>query len=194
VHSRGRMLDRRASAELAERLAGAVKCGVASNGRIEVTAIDETSGRLPAPRSTAPAASRMTSWPAPRSGYNRSRFSKTLTAVPRARIRHNYNAPPVAKSHFLLVFVPGAIAWLTVVGWLTWLYFNPVMDWVGAQNFFVQEVGGTVVWVAWALFLAFGVGAVGMLAERVSGIPPADPTPPGKPTGKHAGWTPPKRS
>src|SRR4051812_45812715 len=74
---------------------------------------------------------------------------------------------------FLLVFVPGAAAWLVVVGWVTWLSFNPIMGWIDAQNFFVQEVGGTVVWVAWALVLAFGLGAVGMLAERVAGIQPA---------------------
>ena len=87
---------------------------------------------------------------------------------------------------FLLVFVPGSGAWLAVVGWLTWRYINPISDWVGGQNFLVQEVVGTILWVVWAVVLGFGAGAVGMVAERVAGIPPA--TGPGQTHGEHAGW------
>ena len=77
---------------------------------------------------------------------------------------------------FLLVFVPGAVAWLTVVGWLTWLYFNPVTDWVGRQNMVLQEILGTVLWVGWAVTLAFGLAGAGALAERAAGLPPVPAT------------------
>ena len=87
---------------------------------------------------------------------------------------------------FLLVFVPGAGAWLAVFGWLTWRYFNPVSDWVGGQNALVQEVLGIVLLLVWAVILGLGAGAVGMVAERVAGIPPA--TGPGQTHGEHAKW------
>ena len=87
---------------------------------------------------------------------------------------------------FLLVFVSGAGAWLAVLGWLTWRYFNPVNDWVGGQNFFAQEVLGTFFLLAWAVVLAFGLGGVGMFAERVAGIRPS--TANGQTHGEHAQW------
>ena len=86
---------------------------------------------------------------------------------------------------FLLVFVPGALAWLAVVGWFTWLYVNPVMGWVGGLNEIAQELVGLVILLAWALALAFGIGGVGMLAERIAGIRPGAA---GQTHGKHAGW------
>jgi hypothetical protein len=93
---------------------------------------------------------------------------------------------------FLLVFASGAGAWLTAIGWLTWLYFNPLTDWVGGQNEAMQEILGTVLWVVWVLLVVFGTAATGILAERVAGIPPSGTTSTGQTTGKHAGWTPPR--
>ena len=87
---------------------------------------------------------------------------------------------------FLLVFVPGAGAWLAVVGWLTWRYFTPINDWVGGQNMIVQEVVGTFLLLVWVIVLAFGVGAAGAVAGAVAGIPPT--TGPGKTHGEHAKW------
>ena len=69
---------------------------------------------------------------------------------------------------FLLVFVSGAGAWLAVLGWLTWRYFNPVNDWVGGQNFFAQEVLGTFFLLAWAGFLI----GVALTAGAFLGIVP----------------------
>jgi hypothetical protein len=94
---------------------------------------------------------------------------------------------------FLGIFVPGGLAWLAVVGWLTWMYVNPVMAWLGGLNAILQEIVGTAVVLVWAVFFAFGLAAVGTLAERVAGLPPSGATP-GQTAGKHAGWKPPKRS
>lgn len=95
---------------------------------------------------------------------------------------------------FLGIFVPGAVAWLTVVGWVVWVYFNPVMDWVGRQHEMLQEIFGLIIWGGAAVIVVVGLAAVALLAERVAGLPPANATGPGQTAGKHSGWTPPKRS
>lgn len=71
---------------------------------------------------------------------------------------------------FLLVFVPGALAWLVVLGWFVWVAFHPVTDWIGDQNEFVQEILGTLVVCVFAVILALGVGAAAHLAEGVAGL------------------------
>ena len=93
---------------------------------------------------------------------------------------------PWRSPAFLLTFVPGACAWLAFVGWLTWLYFHPVTDWVDRHNEFLQELLQIVLLLAWALGLAFGIGAAAVVAERVAGTRP--PAAPGQTHGRHAGW------
>jgi hypothetical protein len=84
------------------------------------------------------------------------------------------------NSLFLLVFAAGALAWLAVVGWVVWLVFHPVTDWIGRQNEFVQEILGTLVVCAFAVIVALGVGGASHVAEGVAGLRPGtEPSPPG---------------
>ncbi len=110
-----------------------------------------------------------------------------------------YDAETLARGRwwnpvFLVIFVPGALAWLAVVGWLTWRFFNPIADWLGGQHAAIQEVVGTLLFLAWAVGLVWGLAGASMLAERVARIPPDGAAATGQTAGKHAGWTPPKRS
>jgi hypothetical protein len=97
------------------------------------------------------------------------------------RLRRHWRNP-----RFLLAFAPCALAWLALTGWLVWLTFNPVTDWIGRQNAFVQEVLGTAAVCVVAVFAAAGVGGAAHLAEGAAGlrprpaeVPPPAPLPPG---------------
>ncbi len=73
---------------------------------------------------------------------------------------------------FVLVFVLGAGVWLTVVGWLTWMYFNPVTDWIGRQHATLQEILGTALGLGWLVVFVWGLAGIATLAERAAGLPP----------------------
>jgi hypothetical protein len=91
------------------------------------------------------------------------------------RLRRYWRTP-----RFLLVFVPGALAWLAVTGWLAWVAFHPVTDWIGGQNEFVQELCGPLAVVAWAAVLSVGLGGIAHFAEGAAGLRPgAEAWPPG---------------
>ena len=98
--------------------------------------------------------------------------------------------PPWGNPVFLLILALLACAWLAVVAWVTWRYFNPVTDWVGRQNEFLQELLGFVILLAWSLFLGLGIGGAAFLAERAVGRRPE--AAPGQTHGRHAGWHRPK--
>jgi hypothetical protein len=87
---------------------------------------------------------------------------------------------------FVLVFLTLSAIWLMVVGFVAWLLFNPVTDWIGRQNEVLQEACSWVAILPWALFLAGGIGAAAHVAERVAGIRPVYE--PGRPCGPHAKW------
>jgi hypothetical protein len=96
---------------------------------------------------------------------------------------------------FIVTFVVATLSWLVFVGWVTWLVFFPIMDWVGRQHAILQEFIGLGIVVAWALFLGFGVGAAAMLADWLAGtrhLPLGDT--PGQTHGQHAAWQRPDRS
>src|SRR5438067_1400407 len=93
---------------------------------------------------------------------------------------------------FLVTFVPLALAWLIVVGWFTWTYFNPVANWVGGLNEALQEIVGTVLFLLLPVGLVSGLAVASVIAERVAGIQPAPP-PPGETAGRHAGWKSPRK-
>jgi hypothetical protein len=92
---------------------------------------------------------------------------------------------------FLLVFVPGAGAWLAVVAWLTWRYFNPVGNWIAQQSRVVRDLFDPLCFVVLSGVVALGLAGIGILAKRAAGIPSAAPT--GQTHGHHAKWTPPNR-
>lgn len=81
------------------------------------------------------------------------------------RLRRHWRNP-----RFVLVFVPGALAWLAPMGWLAWVAFHPVTEWVGRRNEFVQELLGTVIVCIFAAVVALGVGAAAHLAEGAAGL------------------------
>ena len=89
---------------------------------------------------------------------------------------------------FVLVLLTGAIPWLAFVGWLTWLGFTPVWDWVGRQNEMFHELLALLVLVPWGLGLAVGIVAAVLLAERAAGIRRQDVPATGQTHGTHAKW------
>lgn len=85
--------------------------------------------------------------------------------------------PPVNKlqrylrnPRFLLILVPGTLAWLAVMAWLVWLKYSLVFDWIGRQNEFVQEGASSIVLLILALVFGLGIGGVIHVAEWVAGL------------------------
>ena len=104
-----------------------------------------------------------------------------MTAAPQSRWRNRT---------FLLIFVPGVVAWLAVAGWVTWLYFLPVLDWVGGLPWWLQELVGTLIVCVWAVFLAAGLAGITELADRTAGTKFASALARGQKFGRHAKWHP----
>jgi ABC-type Fe3+ transport system permease subunit len=92
---------------------------------------------------------------------------------------------------FLLVFVVASAASSAVVGWLVWLSFHPVRDWVGRQHELLQEFLTTLLIALVAGVVAGGFVVVVGVATTAAGIRPVLAQ--GQTHGKHAGWTPPGR-
>lgn len=87
---------------------------------------------------------------------------------------------------FVVVFLTLSAIWLVVVGWVTWLLFYPVTDWIGRQHELLQELCALVVILPWASFLAAGIGGAAHLAEDAAGL--RSPSGPGQTHGMHATW------
>jgi len=87
---------------------------------------------------------------------------------------------------FVLVFVTLSAIWLVVVGWVTWLTFHPVTDWIGRQHELLQELCALVAILPWALFLGLGIGGAAHFAEGFAGLRASDG--PGQTHGSHSKW------
>jgi hypothetical protein len=92
---------------------------------------------------------------------------------------------------FLFVFLVLSAVWLMVVGWVTWYFYHPVMDWIDGQNEIVQELLFVVVLLPWACFMASGIGGAAHVAESSAGL--RKTFEPGQSSGQHAKWQRPTR-
>jgi hypothetical protein len=99
-----------------------------------------------------------------------------------SRFTRRYLKNPV----FVLVFLVLSAVWLAVVGYVTWYFYHPVMDWIDRQNEIVQEVLSVVVLLPWACFMASGLGGAAHVAESAAGLRPTFE--PGQSSGQHAKW------
>ena len=91
---------------------------------------------------------------------------------------------------FVVTFVVAVLPWLAFVGWVTWLVFFPVLNWIERQNAFVQELLALVAILAWFFFLVIGAFPAAMLADHVAG---PEPYTSGQTHGQHAAWRRPDR-